>query len=248
MSVMGLNRKFVFFLRIISFFFLLQACFVKLSWALRFKLPSGEEVEGKLLEETETSYYLETSKGIINLPKNPGASKPAASKTKIPSPATKTSPVKTQSPAIRIEGTRPFQNQIAAALELLSKKARSDFEFVKKYVGKIRQNERSGMFWYENPPAIQISDRTAMTSLTWCASVLVHETCHAQYFLTSESKDRPLDAQHQELSCNQIQLSALRKIGGPASEIKYLSNLDGMHFDTNHDGQFTEEDYKLRNW
>jgi hypothetical protein len=137
-----------------------------------------------------------------------------------------------------------FSKKIQKAMDLLQAKAAFAYGNLIGCVGKIRAFSKSGTDVYAKPITIDIAAPTFNASLTWLASVLAHESCHAAQFLCKMD----YSGLESEKECNAFQLMVLRRIGAPESEITYLSSLTGDHFDLNKDGVYDQKDYDLRNY
>ena len=156
--------------------------------------------------------------------------------------------------AIEIEGSSKYRGQVEACLDLLSKKAQREYQFIKDHIGIISQNGKSGMRAWENPPRYQMSDTTAFYSISWCAGTIAHDAYHSFLY----KKYSPINGgkppyekwagTSAEKKSIKFQLSVMRKIGASNHEISYLKSLDGTHGDVNGDGKLNNEDYKLRDW
>lgn len=137
---------------------------------------------------------------------------------------------------------KDFKPKIEKCLTLLKSKAGTYHGWIDTNVVKIRAFSKSGADVAAN--SIDIAKLTFNASVTWLASVLVHETHHIRQY--KDKKDYV--GKDAELDCNKYQLEVLRLIGAPQSEISYLLKQDGNHFDLNGDGKYDEEDYRLRKW
>lgn len=170
----------------------------------------------------------------------------AKEKSTVPKPA---APEETIS-GIVVSGNEKFREQIRKALALLAAKAYYDLEYVKSCVKRIELNPKSGMVTSKAMPTIQMSEKTAFSSLPWCASVLVHEACHAKQAEAARagSASGKAGLQQKELECNSRQADALKKVGGSEREIRSLQMADGKHYDLDGDGDYDRKDYKKRNW
>ncbi len=155
---------------------------------------------------------------------------------------------------IDIVGSPEYKQQVTQALILLSKKSPEAYQIVKKYIGRIEQNERSAMLAYKNPPTYQMSNKTAFHSLTWCASTIAHDSYHSKLYHDYEDKHgKPVpyeiwagfEAEKKSIS---HQIKTLKQIEAPLSEINYCISLDGTHADVNKDGKLDSKDYELRDW
>lgn len=155
---------------------------------------------------------------------------------------------------VSISGLAQFKNQVTSALAILAKKAPQEYQMIKKYIGRIEENERSGMLAYEEPPVYQLSLQTAFYSLTWCAGTIAHDAYHSKlYHDYKEEHGEPVPYQQwagfeAEIECIAYQIATLKKISAPENEIEYCISLDGTHGDVNKDGKIGIEDYNLRSW
>jgi hypothetical protein len=153
-----------------------------------------------------------------------------------------------------IEGSVKYKKQVTNCLDLLARKAPKELAFVKNHIGKISQNEKSGMRAWEDPPLFQMSDTIAFHSLTWCSGSIAHDAYHSYLYMkhSPEGGGTPpyekwagFTAEKQSID---FQISVMKKIGASDNEVKYLESLDGKHGDVNRDGKLDSEDYKLRDW
>jgi hypothetical protein len=135
-----------------------------------------------------------------------------------------------------------FKPKIQKALDLLKKKAPIDYATLTYRTEKIRAAEKTGAVVMD--AFINVGRDTFSASLTWLASVLIHENFHniqCQYGLKYTGREA-------EQAANVIQLSVLRSIGAPQEEIAYMMSQDGMHFDLDGDGKYTQRDYDRRTY
>lgn len=155
---------------------------------------------------------------------------------------------------VEILGSAKFKNQVSRALTLLKKEAPEAFAIVIKYVGRIEQGKRSGMWAYKNPPTFEVADRTAFYSITWCASTIAHDAFHSKLYHDYKEKhsrrvpDDVWVGVEAEKKCLKHQLVVLKKIKAPKHEVTHLLKFDGTHNDINKDGRYDSEDYKKRDW
>ena len=133
-----------------------------------------------------------------------------------------------------------FKDKIDRALNMLKDKAGAGHALVAASVERITADEKSGADLYKS--RIALARPTFDASLTWLASVLVHETKHIVLHRSKE-KHFGLEAERQ---CNAVQLETLRQIGAPQHEIAYMLAQTGEHFDENGDGKFNRRDFDLR--
>lgn len=154
----------------------------------------------------------------------------------------------------QVTGSPVFVAQVNAALDALARRCPDAFETVRRYVGVVRQGEHSGMWAWENPPALELHDRSAMHSVTWCAGTIVHDAHHSRLYheyIARHGRDVPESAwtgTAVEKECIAVQLAVLRCLDAPASEIAHLEAQDGTHWDTNKDGRSDFRDYAERDW
>lgn len=135
-----------------------------------------------------------------------------------------------------------FVKKIKEACILLRDKSSQRYTTVYNNVKLIRAYSKSGADVSKSN--IDIARRTFDASITWLASVIIHEGVHIEQY--KSGKD--YSGQAAEKACNLVQLEVLMKIGAPKSEIDYLITQDGMHFDLNGDGVYDWKDYQLRNY
>lgn len=135
-----------------------------------------------------------------------------------------------------------FGQKIRSALDLLKEKAAANFASLTAVVDKIVAIDKSGADVYVS--TVQIARPTFDSTLTWLASVLVHEAEH----IAQRKAKKKWTGREAERECNRIQLETLRLLGAPENEIAYLLAQTGEHFDLNGDGKFNRKDYQLRTY
>lgn len=135
-----------------------------------------------------------------------------------------------------------FRPKIQQALDLLQSKGSPDYMLINTYVERICAFNRTGAVVTD--ARINIAKPTFETSITWLASVLVHECFHICQYL-AKKKYVGKDA---EGEANIIQLYTLQIIGAPQNEITYMRAQDGTHFDLDGDGKYSREDYRRRTY
>lgn len=152
-----------------------------------------------------------------------------------------------------------FIDKVKKAILLLKTKSPDEFKVMQKVIGKIRASRASGANFNEEIMTIEIAKLTFDASLEWLASVFIHETQHIKKYKDTgkkfgdahlmKDKKKALQVMiEEELECNQVQLVALKNVGGTQREIDYLKAQKGDHFDIDKDGDYDEDDYRQRNW
>lgn len=135
-----------------------------------------------------------------------------------------------------------FIPKIQKALDLLKSKASADHILLAAVVEKIRASGISGADYQDT--IIKIARPTFDASLTWLASVLVHEAFHIAMFMAGKNPT----GKTAEAKCNITQLYTLRCLNAPPHEINYLLSQNGDHADLNGDGKYDLKDYMLRKY
>lgn len=135
-----------------------------------------------------------------------------------------------------------FRPKIQKALDLLQGKGSPDYMLLTSFVERICAHSKTGAVVTD--AKINVGKATFDSSLTWLASVLVHECFHICQYL-AKKKYVGKDAENE---ANMIQLYNLRLISAPQNEITYMMSQDGNHFDLNGDGKYDREDYRRRTY
>ncbi len=135
-----------------------------------------------------------------------------------------------------------FRPKIQRCLNLLRDKAGQYSTWFNAYNLKIRAARASGANFADN--AIDIARATFDASDTWVASVIIHESIHFWQYRTGHYQA----GQVAEQEANRYQLGVLQLVGAPTTEITHMQSQTGGHADLNGDGQYTEEDYRARNY
>jgi len=146
-----------------------------------------------------------------------------------------------------IKGSDIFKKNIRKALKLLKENKPDYYKFVQERISIIEENNVSGMHVVEKPTRLELSTSTCGTPGTlWCASVLYHEAWHVELYRTGQ-KYSGAAAEH---LCNTKQKVALSELGGSEDQLNHLQSIieKGDHSDLDGDGDYDEDDYKLRTW
>lgn len=150
--------------------------------------------------------------------------------------------------SVVIQGTRKFDNAVENALALLKSKSPSGYATVTNYIGRIQEHDHSGMKVGRRPPVFQLNTNSAFVSTSWCAGVIAHDSCHSklysdyrqQHWLALWVPPRVYSGEQAEKACLEHQLSVLKQVGAPTSEISWCRQCQ-----TNN---YWEVRYKDRNW
>jgi len=155
---------------------------------------------------------------------------------------------------IQLVGTEAFTLQVQSCLDLLAQKAPDDLAFVQQHIGVIKQHQKSGMVAWADPPRYEMSSRTAMFSLTWCASTIAHDAYHSKLYQKYRHVHKgqllyKLWAGFKaEARAIHYQTQVAKRLQAPAEELNYLINLKGTHSDLDGDKKLTHKDYQKRDW
>jgi len=114
--------------------------------------------------------------------------------------------------------------RINEALHLLKKYSPQDYADVRR--SRIEIRARTGAYYWENVIGISLADLERY-ELEWLAGIFVHEEYHNQLYRELGSKT---NSQAEELACIERQISALKRIGAPWSDIRSLEKEDGLHY------------------
>ena len=151
----------------------------------------------------------------------------------------------------QIVGSPQFTNQVYQALLLLKTNDPGAWSIVTNYVGRIAEGKHSGMWAYKNPPTYEMSDRTALYSVTWCAATIAHDSYHSKLYhdyKKSHSGSVPDDVWSgvkAEQVCMKHQLAVMERIHSPAAELQHArQNADGNYVKKKDSWQ----DYQKRDW
>ena len=82
----------------------------------------------------------------------------------------------------KVTGTAKVRGQIETALILLKEKAPEAHALIQKNVAIIAEGKRSGMWAYKNPPTYEISNASALYSISWCAGTIAHDAYHSKLY------------------------------------------------------------------
>lgn len=128
---------------------------------------------------------------------------------------------------IDVQGTARFQAQTEQVFQLLQRRDVDSWQHVRIHIHVIQQGAHSAMWAYEQPPRVEINNRTAFYSVTWYAGVLIHEATHAEF--------REKSCKDVEQLCIDRQIAVLMRIQAPQHEIQYLQLLDPYYCEINYD-------------
>ncbi|MCL2773492.1 MAG: hypothetical protein FWD71_09095 [Oscillospiraceae bacterium] len=123
-----------------------------------------------------------------------------------------------------IEGDSLFIAYTEATLVVIERSP-DKYDVVSKYVGKIKQGERSGMAAYENPPTFYVGEPTYSSQTEWYASAVVHDSYHSKLYHDYLANHGwvPQDiwcGEKAEYACLEYQISFLEEINAD----EYLIN------------------------
>jgi hypothetical protein len=150
-----------------------------------------------------------------------------------------------------IVGSTRFSEQVREALSLLESRDPEAYAIVTTYVGRIQEGERSGMWAYQDPPTYEMSDRTALYSVTWCAATIAHDSFHSKLYhdyLDAHGgavPDSVWIGKAAEQKCVRHQLRVMERIGASKAELDHAKKMAGGDYVK--DGE-TWQDYEQRNW
>jgi len=152
--------------------------------------------------------------------------------------------------SISIRGTPQFDEQVEKALTLLKTQSPAGYAIVTNYIGIVQQYEHSGMEVHHNPPIFQLNTDSAYVSVTWCAGVIAHDSFHSKFYFEYKKQhpwairvpDDIYSGEQAERACSEHQMSVLKDIGAPASEVDWCRQCETQ---TN---QYWKVKYQNRNW
>lgn len=158
--------------------------------------------------------------------------------------------LKTTVNGIVIEGGDEFISRTTEALTLLA--GSMSFGDVKKYMGRIKESERSGMRAYDKPPTYEVAEATSKSNVVWYASTIAHDTYHSKLYhsaglLDGKAPDEAWMGATAEAACNEFQKKVLQELRekNPSTVDHYLKYLQGI-IDNKTD--YYSGDYEKRNW
>ena len=150
---------------------------------------------------------------------------------------------------VEIEGSREFIEATRDALDAINK-TRS-FAQVRRYVGRIKQFDRSGMNVYMDKPTFEVASPW-QESMAWYGSTIVHDAMHAKLYEDSKQShggaEPPADAwtgADAERTCLKIQRETLEEIGGEDDDLRMI---DLYMENPTYQGDGSHEDYLNRDW
>jgi hypothetical protein len=150
--------------------------------------------------------------------------------------------------SLTIQGTPQFDEQVEKALALLKAQSPAGYATVTRYIGIVQQYKHSGMEVHHRPPIFQFNGNSAYVSVTWCAGVIAHDSFHSKLYFDYK-KQHPwvirvpgevYGGEQAERACLEHQLSVLKDIAAPTSEIDWCRQCQ-----TN---RYWEVKYQNRSW
>lgn len=215
---------------------------VKGHW--RFRVSYGTDVKGPALEISKAFYAIThfhlTGPGFGVMA---GSNWIASSELPEPTDRLPSEP--------EIVGTAAFSNQVFQAVRLLRHRDLESYRIVTNYVGRIKESERSGMWAATTPPTYEMSDKTALYSLTWCAATIAHDSFHSKLYHDYQREhagpvpDQEWTGVGAERQCMSFQLRVMEQIGAPGPEVEHAKAQEDGHYVK--DGE-TWQDYQKRSW
>jgi hypothetical protein len=148
---------------------------------------------------------------------------------------------------IVIVGSEAFVDHVKKALSLLQSNSSSGYPVVKKYIGRIKEGNTSGMYAYYNPPTFQMSAKEALLhennkdyAIQWCASVIAHDACHSKKYHDYQEAHGRSPGPHPapiyvwtgeavERECLAFQRKVYNEIGAYQTICEYLKRCDGSY-------------------
>lgn len=157
---------------------------------------------------------------------------------------------KTTVDGIVLEGSNAFISRTTEAVTLLCNS--KSFGGVKKYVGRIKESERSGMRAYDKPPTYEVGESTSTANVIWYASTIAHDTYHSKLYheaglRNGKVPDEAWTGPTAEAVCNEFQKKVLQELRpkNPSVVDHYLKYLQGI-IDKKTD--YYSGDYEKRDW
>lgn len=166
-----------------------------------------------------------------------------------------------------IVGSVQFSNQVVQALALLRDRDTNAYSIVTNFVGRIQEAESGGMVANATPPTFMLSIAAATSSITWCASVIAHDSFHSKLYhdykrsipVSFDSRlypdipkypvEVPSDAWvglEAEQKCMAHQIQVMERIGAPVLELGHAKqNADG-HYVTNSGWYYMSDVERMR--
>lgn len=123
-------------------------------------------------------------------------------------------------------------NFIAATKVALAILKGSSFETIKRHLGRIKQSSYSGMDAEAEIPTYNVGRRTWLSSTSWYASTIAHDTFHSFLYhaYEREHEGEPVERDawtgaEVEKQCLKFQLKILKETNGDDKDIKYVKKL-----------------------
>jgi len=135
-----------------------------------------------------------------------------------------------------ILGSVRFQEQIRQALLLLKTKDAEAYAIVARYVRRIQEGERSGMWAYKDPPTYENQRHHGLLLVTWCAATIAHDSFHSKLYHDYRKAhgapvpDEVWTGTAAEQECMRHQLAVMQHLGTPAREIDYARRQAEGHY------------------
>jgi hypothetical protein len=212
------------------------------NWRLR--LTYGTDVKGPMLQWAKAEYAITHLRFT-----GPGFGVMAGNTALISPEFSNSSSASLGCPEIL--GSGKFSNQVYQAIQLLRARDLEAYIIVTNHVGRIQEGERSGMWAFRVPPTYEMSDITALYSVTWCAATIAHDSFHSKLYhdyLRDHSGPVPdavwtgISAEQQ---CMKFQLVVMEHIGAPVMEVTHAKQqADGRYVKDRE----TWQDYQQRKW
>jgi hypothetical protein len=162
-------------------------------------------------------------------------------------------------PAIPVQSQdTKFIRAVHASLELLRERAPKDFEFARAHVGLVAEVARwedVGMAVMDDRRVASLRRQDVMGSVTWLASVIVHEACHRFQYLRGVERhgtrfppNYEFSGRIAELECLKRQAEVLQRLDAPAAEIAHAREADGRHYLQDEHGNYYKAPPPGRVW
>lgn len=143
--------------------------------------------------------------------------------------------MKTKFDQLIINGDKKFINQTSEALDLLKLKCPGTYQsLVLKYLGAIKQSNKSGMKILAKPPTFNVGQKTTYYSLKWYACAIVHDAYHSKQYFDYKKKHTKVPisvyfSPQAELKATKVELKVAKKIRLPKKDVDFKKSLDGTY-------------------
>jgi hypothetical protein len=147
---------------------------------------------------------------------------------------------------MQVQGSTAFTQETNKALKLLE--GTNEYSEITQNVGRIKENDKSGMNVYSNVPTFEVGSTTWQGGTVWYAGTIAHDSYHSKLYHDAkianggqEPDPSTWTGAAAEQKCLTYQIKVLQELGADADTIDYLTQ-------QHQNPQYQNIPYQNRSW